>query len=813
MRHRARIARAVQRPGAVLGLCLFAALACTPQEVPTAEGIPASLWSGGDRRPDLDHPLFEQVAGLDDLSLYAFDVAGPLDQRPDAAHRGAFAIGNGHAFALMGMTDPLNTFHSLVGPRYEKDSAFFGDVATTLERDGVPVEFEAEWIARVRGADILVTRADAPGVSLYTVDYSPRLGAAADDPPVLVRILAATRTGDPGGELTVRIQSHRTPEEVGGIPIESLDGGERNMGYLSWGTILVNDDDGLSLSLGTLEAGGSVETAMVLAFGESADAIRETADQVAGATHREWLEATLDDWQAFSARGIQLDLPDPRIEDLIDGMRAGVRVQQSVAGGVSPMSRYTGVWLRDTIGPVRFFDRAGLHDEARAALDYLYLCASVEGDYSNQCSSGLTADDLQEEPDWDAMGSWTGRLAAEGPSYVPLMYAHHVAATGDWALVEERWPYLRRALLAQQVDEEGRQPFSGDETYRVAMSAALGYDLMLMYEEECWSANSSMLMAAAAAWMADAADHLDQTEDAQTFAELAERAQSALDTHFLQPGGQYAPFIFLDGTVEPRPYEDVNLKALWAGALAPDDPRALANLDALLAAAGRGDGTVQTPLDPDYHEALGLPIDEGLLTGMLPGYVLDNLTAVGHPEAQAAFNALHRYADPAGHYTEYMVYDDMSALQLVYDPAGGLGDYTARYRPWEGGIDIDAALGYLLGSLAPSADADLALRPHLPNGLPWLEAGPIRAGDAAVSLRMDRARESLTARIRSEADSGFLLQIDLPAPAGSLDGGGGTLDGQPAGEWITLPAGERVLRFDPISVAPGDELLLTAPLR
>ncbi len=619
----------------MLALCLFAALACAPPEVPTAEGIPSSLWSGGDRRPALDHPLFEEVAGLDDLSLYAFDVAGPLDQRPDAAHRGAFAIGNGHAFSLMGMTDPLNTFHSLVGPRYEKDSAFFGDVATTLERDGVPLEFEAEWIARVRGADILVTRADAPGVTLYTVDYSPRLGAATDDPPVLVRILAATRTGDQGGELVVRVDSHRTPEEVGGIPIESLDDGERNMGYVSWGTHLVTDDGGLSLPLGSLEPGGSVETAMVLAFGESADAIKETADRVAEATHRGWLEATLEDWQAFSARGVQLDLPDPRIEDLIDGMRTGVRVQQSAAGGVSPMSRYTGVWLRDTIGPVRFFDRAGLHDEARAALDYLHLCASVEGDYSNQCSSGLT----------------------------------------------------------------------------------------------------------------------------------------------------------------------------------PDDPRALANLDALLAAARRGDGTVQTPLDPDYHEALGLPIDEGLLTGMLPGYVLDNLTAGGHPEAQAAFNALHRYADPAGHYAEYMVYDDLSALQLVYDPAGGLGDYTARYRPWEGGIDIDAALGYLLGPLAPSADADLALRPHLPNGLPWLEAGPLRAGDAVASLRLERTRESLPATVRSDADASFLLQMELPAPADSLDGGSGSLDGQAAGEWITLQAGERVLRFDPISLAPGDELLFTAPLR
>lgn len=792
-----------------VGFCTAVALGCQPAAVPTPDGVPSRLWAGDDQRPELDHPLFEGVEGLTDLSLYALAVDGPVEDRPDAAHRGAFAVGNGHAFALLGMTDPLNTLHSLVGPRYEKDSAFFGDVATTLERDGDPLAFEREWIARVRGAGVQITRADAPGVTLYTVDFGPRLGDPATDPPALVRILAVTRTGGPDGDFQVRIHSHRTPEETGGVPVESLDDGERNMGYLGWGAGLVTGDDGMSIPLGSLPAGESAEAALVLAFGASTDEVQDLAARLEGAAPRDWLRATLEDWAAFTGRGVQLQVPDPRIEDLVDGMRVGVRLQQSAAGGVSPMSRYTGVWLRDTIGPVRFYDRAGLHDEARAALDYLFLCASVEGDYSNQCESGLAPDATSDEPDWDSLGSWHGRLAAEGPSYVPLMYADHVAATGDWSVVEERWSYLRRALLAQQIDDEGRQPFSGDETYRVAMSAALGYDLMLLYEEECWSANSSMLMAAAAAWMADAADRLGHPDDAEVFAELADRADHALDTHFLQPDGQYAPFIFLDGTVEPRPFEDVNLKPLWTGMLAADDPRAMANLEALLEAAGRGDGTIQTPLDPDYHEAMGLPIDEGILTGMVPGYALHNLTAVGHPEAQAAFNALHRYADPAGHYSEYMVYDDMSALQLVYDPAGGLGDYTARYRPWEGGIDVEAALAYLLGPVAPSAGADLVLRPHLPNGLPWLEAGPLRAGDAVASLRLDRTRGALTATVQSEADGDFVLQLDLPAPAGAVDDG----DGSPAGAWVTAPAGGRILRFEPVSLARGESLTFTAPLR
>lgn len=802
------------RPLCWTSVVLLLALGCSPDSpAPPAPQVPCALWPGEDLRPTLDHPLFREVGGLDDLSLHSGFVEGELDARPDAAHRGAFAVGNGRTFALLGLTDPLNTIHSLVGPRYEKDSSFFGDVSTVLELDGEVLTFEREWIARVRGTAVLVTRADAPGVSLYTVDFGPRLGAG-DDPPALVRLLAAIRTGDGGsGSLSVRIQSHRTPVEQQGVPVEELDDGERLMGYLGWGAPLATDDGGLSIPLGELGPGESVEAAMVLATGASVDEILETKERLTQAEPRDWLGNTLEDWRAFTDRGVQLRLPDPRIEDLYDGMRTGIRVQQSDAGGVSPMSRYTGVWLRDTIGPVRFYSRAGLHDEARAALDYLFLCASVEGDYSNQCESGLAPQDVVEEPDWDALGDWSGRLAAEGPTYVPLMYRHYTAATGDWAVVEERWAYLRRALLAQQIDEEGRQTFSGDETYRVAMAAALGYDLTILFEEQCWSANSSMLMAAAAGWMAGAAERLGHTEDASIFAELSDRAHVALDDHFLQAEGQYAPFIFYDGTVESRPFEDVNLKALWAGALAADDPRALSNLEVLLDAAGRGDGTVQTPLDPAYHDAMGTDVEDGICTGMVPGYLLDNLTAVGHPEAQAAFNGLNRYADPAGQYTEYMVYDDLSALQLVYDPAGGLGDYTARHRPWEGGIDIDAMLGYLLGPVAPGDGADLVLRPHLPNGLPWFEAGPMRAADAVATLRLERTPGALTATVRSGAESDFLLQLDLPVPPGADALDGGTVDGELAGVLTTLPAGEEVVRFEPMSLAPGAERTYVVDLR
>ncbi len=767
-------------------------------------------WSGEDQRPSLEHPFFDHVEGLDDLSLYATHVSGPVEDRPDHQHRGAFAVGNGLAFSLLGTADPVNTLHSMVGPVYERDGFFFGDLAMTLQVDGQPVAFQEEWIARVRGTAVVITRADTATHSLYTVDHAPHPAGTADldVPPALVRLMLVTGLEGASGDVTVELDANRDPDEIDGMVVESIESDSRYRGFLPWGCELQADGNGWSIPLGTVGTGDDVRAALVLATGDSVDQLRETEALLDGASAEGWLADTLAWWAAYSGKGVQLTLGDPRVEDLYDGMRVGIRVQQSAAGAVCPMSQYTLMWLRDTIGPVRFYLRAGLHDEARAALDYLFLCAAVEGGLSNACGSGLHPDDLVEEPDWDSLGEFSGRLAAEGPSYVPLMYREFVAFTGDLEPVEQRWPYLRHAMTSQVVEEDGLQPFSGDETFRVAMSAGLGHDLSLAYEDLTWSANSAFLLAAAADWMALTATPAGHVEDVATFDDLAGEARTALADHFLQDGSHYAPFIFREGELaEERPYEDVNLKALWTGALAPDDPLALSNLAALEEAAGRDDGTVQTPLDPQYEDVLGYPVEEGICTGMVPGYYLYNLAVIGDPDGAAAFDALHAYADSAGQYGEYMLYDDLSAFQPIYDAAGGIGDYTARHRPWEGGINLDAMLVYLAGPLRLPGEDALLLRPHLPNSLPSMEIAHLVAGDAAGTLAVSRDGAVLTATFASEAGAPFDARFDLPVP---LDAAAvASFDGPVPGTLTTLPGGEQAVRFDDVVVSAGETVTFT----
>jgi hypothetical protein len=772
-------------------------LAGCPSPPDNAAPTPSTtLWPGEDERPSLEHPFFDEHPTLRDLSLYASTVSGPLEDRPDQAQRGAFAVGNGRAFGLMGLTDPLNTLHGMVGPVYEKGDRFFGDLAFELEVDGEVASTDQEWLARVRGSAVNITRADAGELSLYTVDFAPRPAGIADldVPAAIVRVLLVSNHGEQAHDVAVQLQPYREPTDSDGWLSED-DGAEQRLAWLPWQGEL---DDEHRVQLGELAGGATTQAAFAIGFGRSTDDIAALEAQLAATSAEAWLDDTLAWWSGFSDEGVVLQLDDPRIEDLYDAQRVGVRVQQSAAGAVCPMSRYTGVWLRDTIGPVRFLLRAGLHDQATAALDYLFLCAVVDGDYSNHCSSGLDPEDMVAEPDWASLEPFSGRKAAEGPSYVPLAYAQYAAFTGDWQRIEERWPYLSRGLLAQQITTEGLQPFSGDETYRIAMAAALGHDIDEAYEDTAWSANSSFLMAAAAHWMTEAAVRLDEPEDQASFEALEALAHSALEELYLLPEGHFSPLIWKDsGEPEPMPYEDVNLKPLWAGSHGIDDPVAIDNLTSLRSYAGHGDGTIQSIL-PEPYESFG--IEQGMCTGMAPGYALANLVAIGDPEAHLAFDALHLYADDGGQVDEYMVYDDFSALAPAYDASGFLGDFTARYRPWEGAIDADAMLLYLAGPIAGDAEVDMVLAPHLPNGLPSMALSGLTTAGARGNLVVTHSMGVLEAEFLNTTGDAALLQLDLPLPPGFGPVMAASLDGASAGELITMPGGERRLRFDTASV-------------
>lgn len=783
---------------ALAALCL---LACAPE--PSALPAPEpSPWQREEARPLTDHGFFDDHPALTDLSTFAMAVHGPIEARPDHAHRGAFGTGNGRAFALLGMTDPLNTLHGAMGPRYHREGRFTGDLAMRLEVDGSSPATEHEAIGRPRGTSLVLTRADYGSHVLHTVDFGvlPAGVAPTEVPPALVRFLLVRAEAD--GEVSIRLDAVDPIASIDGLPAVSQPEAPRYVGLVS--SDLQQDEAGWTVPLGELRAGDERVVPIALVFSTTPEGLAPLAAELRAADLEAWLDETVAEWHQFTDRSLRLDVDDPVLLDLYDGLLAMLRVQQSDTGGVSPLSRYAGTWLRDTIGPVRFYDRAGLHDEARAALDYLYLCHRQRGDIGNSCNSGLRPDDVTQEVDWDALPPFSGRTAAEGPSHLPLAWADWARWTGEVDALRPIWPYLRRSLLQQQQTEDGLQPWSGDETFRLAMAVAFGYPLEWPWDERAWSSNSSWLMMGAGRALSPLARRLGEDDDADQFDARVQRARDGIEQHFLTEAGHVRAALFRDP--EDRdvdlPYEDANLAALWSGALDPTDPLAVQDYTLLHARVGREDGSMQSPPDPMY-DLPTLNLSTGVATGMLPGYALWSATELGAPHHPAAFDQVLAYASPSGEYHEGLVYGDRAAFQPFYDDSGGLSDVAARFRPWEGGIVGDAMLAWLLG-VQPGLQVT-TIRPRVPNGLSRLHARQLRVGGAELSLTLSW-QDGWTLELQSDAP--LTVAVELPlgvwAPVELRSAG-------PSGEGTlaTLPLGEQVMRFPELTLKPGEAAVWT----
>jgi hypothetical protein len=698
--------------------------------------------------------FFSENDWLLDLSTWWGEGCG-RGEPTNARWMGDFGVGNGHVFALSGYACPINTLHTMVGPDYQQESAFFRDTSVQAAVGAEPVKVRDGRMFRVRRTGILISSERADDLTLYTVTFAPR-GADRDDPAnrAIVRIAVVVNHS------SSRLSNVSLITEDG---ITTREGRHRTLIALA-----PDAADPAAVSLGDLRSGEEKTAvfAYVTSIGGAGEA--ETIAALRSAGVDQLLQDARDRWFAKLENAAVLESPDPRVDDLLEGMLVTILNQQTFLGGVSPMSRYTLMWIRDTAGAVRFFARMGLLEEARAMLDYYHLGAVMRGDIGNALDLDYDPDTPPPEPDWASMPPFSGRCEGETPSYLPLMAHWYTKASGDTSLLVSQTEFLKRALLAQNISAEGLIPFSGDETYRGAMGIALGLAIEHDYVGCCKSANSSFLFTASARALAYELEALGNTADPPVLREKAELVMQAADSHYWRADEMYAPFLDeSDPANLPIPFEDVSTKPLWTGCLSPDDPRAQTNLENVIAQKGTDDGFLQTPLHPDYDNYLELDIHQGVYTGMMPGYYLYNLALVDHPRGEDAFNAIELAASPSGNFAEYQVYDDHSALQVIYEHGGTLGDLTARYRPWEGGISIDGMVFYLTGFEPDAPNGTIKLAPRLPNLWPQMKWTGLRAGDQRFDLLVED--KGGKRRITVTPVSGSLIvNLDVPLPPANV---------------------------------------------
>jgi len=717
------------------------------------------------------------------FSRYSTHLTGPVEARPDAGHRGSFGTGNGRVFGFVGLADPLNTLHSLTGPTYEKRPRFFGDYAVRLAGGA----FAEERAGRSLAAPVLVTRGVRDGVELDTADFAPwtdDLAARA----CFVRVLTVRNRGpaDASGLVIEVVANNAVESPEAGVLVEAAGTRKLATRFVSGGGATAAGRV-LSLPVPALAAGAEHEAVLVHCAAEGGVPAAAAIDAHA------LLDETAQRYAAWDAGLVQVEVPDAMVADFVDGMKMTLKVQTSAPGATCPMSEYTKTWARDNVGPVMAMLDLGGHEDVRGHLDYLWAAIREKGDLSNAYDADLDPAAAPAAPDFDALPVLSGRTAAETPSYMVIMHSLYDRATGDRSGLAERWPLLRRCMTAQGFGPDGLLPFSNDETYRAAMNAAAGLGLEYPHGDLTWSANSSMLWLGAFREYRRLAGAAGRATDADALEQLRAEVEASTLARYLLPDGCISPFVHRDTLApSPLPFEDVALQVTWSGWRDGDDALARSSLECLVKRLGRGPGVIQSPLHESYADFPLLPGATGVYTGMLPGYTLAAMTECGHGDAEAAFEAVRRSLDSSGNLNEMHVFDDGASLMLVYDPVGGQGDYTARFRPWEGGIVLDAVLRFLVGFRPDVAARTLSFRPRLPEGWPRMAWRGLRAGADRFDLVVEAVAGGTLVTVTSRGtstwdvtlrwDDGDIRESAPLAPGGSASWTFASQSGQQSGQ-------------------------------
>jgi len=677
---------------------------------------PRTAWPANPGPAPVLSPWFGQHAWLSDVSLWVSYMEN--SRQPGRDMLGAYGVGNGHVFAMAGLSYPLNTLHGMVGPLYQLDGGYFGDMSVGVEIYPRQVAFAQEWAMKPRRAGVVITKAVAADVELYTVDYAPP-GVHAILRQVIVRNPKSTLSNEISITARVAGGSHSDGQYI------RQDRGGRKLaigGAFGSGPTTIQGEV-LKLPLGRLQPGEEKSALIFCAIETSEPALNAVASTLRTTPVDHWLSLTRDHWAQFFAAGAQFAFPDPKVQDWIEDMTCTIAVQTSKNGTTSPMSRYTKTWSRDQEGALRLYLRSGRPEPIRKMLDAFYKTSIVEGGIFNSMTTSADLTNVGPAPDWMTASFMPGREKVEVPSYIPIELYDYWKATGDTAMLIDQYDYMKAAILRQERSPDNLMKFNGDEPFRWVLMVALA-----LYEPENrgWSSYSGFLFVAAAERMAKIATMLGKPADAALFQQEADIVRAATEQHYWLPAqGHYDVAKLFYGNISvAKPFEDISLMPFRIGYGDARHPNLRQNLLTVKGLLETNEGLLQS------NAVIGNGI---AYDGMVPGYYLSNLTIIDHPDAERTFNALEKVATVSGEVAEGQFAGSHGAVLIAYDPAGG-GDIVARYRPWEGGICAESALWYLFGEDWDAAAHKISLTPHMPNGWGEMSARGLKVGGQAYDV-------------------------------------------------------------------------------
>ncbi|HVZ81405.1 MAG TPA: hypothetical protein VHE12_11520 [bacterium] len=681
----------------------------------------------------LDHPWLND--------LYSWGETFDLDhQEVKAANTGAYCIGNGRSFALVGLSSPLWSWSNLYGASYQEPD--LGAMKMDVTRAGNDFWCPKQEIGWVKRSGVVRVRAVGKGILVETYDFAPARANESDswdNPPVLVRLVHIQNNGDQDEndlDIQLKIQSAWNvkihPEQEGHELVWDQKA-QRAKKRTIWRMGSFNPkrvriwDGNLHYGIESLKPGQETWTGFYLLSAGGRTEAHNLAEDVRKKGAVRLLDETRDYFTRWFDQGTTFS-GDAKIADLFEIESMIFKSQQSYSGGFSPLIGYSYTWIRDNNGPIRWFLKTGHPKEAKGAMDFFYGVGSTMGSLPNSIRVDYPLDYRKKDL------SNIHVEHAETPNWIVLQHWWYYLATGDLELIRARWNYLVRCIKGQ-VNEDDQYFFHRDETYLWCLESRCFDEVPFpnyYLSTYAFSTDSSFDLVSAADHLAYLGKYLEMDREVEDLKKLSQAVRDkAESTYWDEKHGYWAPAQSLLGPLYNAPFANILVNPLWCGyargELDPLGPTPLSTGRAVSALwnaypwLGRPDGFWKTTPTVDFF------------VGMNPGQLLYDFCEAHLAWAGKAYQAVLKAATPSGEFAE--MYD--GDYRPWNPPVWGVGT-SGRVRPWEGGLNTESVLEYLTGFEPDAGNNRLVLSPHLPEDMKELDAQRFWVGPVRVSLALKR---------------------------------------------------------------------------
>lgn len=673
--------------------------------------------------------------------LYSWNETFDLDhQQVKPRETGAYCVGNGRAFALIGLSSPLWNWSNLYGASYQEPD--LGAMRMEVTRAGNSIWMPKQQIGWVKRSGLVKVRAEGNGLTVESYDFAPVTATdenAWNNPPILVRLVRVQNNGNQAEtdiDIALKNQSAwnvKLTKKVEGRDLIIDQKAARAKKRTVWRLGAFNPrsvriwDDNIHYSVPTLQPGAETWIAFFLLSSDSSRESSATIAELRKTGPLQLLDQTRDYYTKWFEKGTEFS-GDAKVADLFEIESIIFKCQHAHSGGFSPLIGYSYTWIRDNNGPIRWFLKTGHPQEAKRAMDFFYGVGSTMGTLPNSIRVDYPLD--YKLKDYSNMHV----EHAETPNWIVLQHWWYYLATGDLELVRARWNYLKRCVTGQ-VSQDDKYFFHRDETYLWCIESRTfdycpfpNYDLSTY----AFATDSSFDLASAADHLAHLGKYLEMDRDVSRLKKLADRVRGkAEETYWNEKLGYWVPAQSLLGPLYNAPHANILFNPFWCGYARNDlDPvgetpfhskRAVEAIRNAYPWLGREDGFWKTTPTVDFF------------VGMNPGQLLYSLCKARLPWAEKAYRAVFRTATPSGEFAE--MYD--GEYKPWNPPSWGVGT-SGRVRPWEGGLNTESILEYLTGFAPDAGNNRVVFSPHLPEDIKEFTAKRLMVGNAILTLSMKR---------------------------------------------------------------------------